>query len=593
MKKILIRLFIFMLLIIVSLPVTGINATQKTVSKNLQNYDFVPGELIVKLEDGIDFSNILLEELNEKYQVSSIEKIFKKHEGTNLDNIYSLKVPNEADILSITADYSSQTFFEYAEPNYLIELLGIPNDESFDLQWGLHNTGQVINHKKGTPDVDIDAPETWDIETGSSDITIAIIDTGVDYTHPDLADNIWTNDDEIPDNGIDDDDNGYIDDTIGWDYIGKIPMFPKPDNDPLDDFGHGTHCAGIASGIGNNGIGISGVSWNCKIMTLKTAGGLIGKVSVKGTAQAIAYATDNGADIISMSFAGTSPLSTIKDALDYAHEKDVVLIAGSGNNPLLDEYYPACYDIVIAVAATDFDDKIARFSTTGNWVDVAAPGVDIYSTMPTYFVTMNKFSFEMNYDFCEGTSMACPFVSGLAGLLLSYNPYYSSEEVRSIINGSCDWLKTGKLRPIGNGRINAHKALLLASGVTLPPDTPEITGPTHGRVGVEYTYHTSAVTDPEEDDIYYLFDWGDSTYTGWIGPYSSGTGGSATHRWFIQGIYEIRVKAKDSYGLESSWSDPLPVTMPRNKAINRPILNFLQYYPNLFPLIQKLLLFIN
>jgi len=589
MKKILIGFLIIMLLITISLPVVSSNIINRPIFNYIQNDDFVPGEFIVKLDEGIDFSNLLLEELNEKYIVSSIEKIFKNHEGTILNNIYSLKVPIESDILSIVADYSSKTFVKYAVPNYFLELLEIPNDESFDFQWGLHNTGQTIDYFTGTPDADIDAPEAWNIETGSPDITIAIIDTGVDYTHPDLADNIWTNEGEIPDNNIDDDDNGYIDDTMGWDFVGESPFFPKPDNDPLDSDDHGTHCAGIASGAGNNSVGISGVCWNCKIMPVKVAGGIIGFINLKGAAQGIAYATDNGADIISMSFGGRGHFPIIKDALDYAHEKDVVLVAGSGNIPFFRYIYPAAYDNVIAVAATDYDDKLADFSTTGTWVDVAAPGVAVYSTIPTYPVSMNKLFDEMDYDFKDGTSMACPFVSGLAGLLLSYNPDFSSDEIRSIIRSSCDWINTSKNRPIGNGRINAHKALLLASGVTNPPIKPEIFGPKNGKVGVEYTYNTSAVTDPEGDDIYYLFDWGDSTYSDWLGPFFSGESGSATNKWTRQGIFQIRVKARDSYGLESPWSDPLTLTMPRNKAVQ--YILFLKLL-DCFPLLEKLLLYL-
>jgi subtilisin family serine protease len=589
MKKKLVGFFIIFLLITVSFPIISSNSAKIVTYDDFQDYDFVPGELIVKFKEGIDFSNPLIEELNKKYQVSSIEKVFKNHKETILDNIYSLKFPIESDIFSIVADYSSKTFVKYAMPNYFLELLEIPNDESFDFQWGLHNTGQTIDYFTGTPDADIDAPEAWNIETGSPDITIAIIDSGIDYTHPDLADNIWVNEGEIPDNGIDDDNNGFIDDSIGWDFVGESPFSPKPDNDPLDSDGHGTHCAGIASGIGNNSVGISGVCWNCKIMPVKIVGGIIGIINPKGAAQGIAYAADNGADIISMSFGGRGHFPIIKDALDYAHEKDVVLVAGSGNIPFFRYIYPAAYENVIAVAATDYDDKLADFSTTGTWVDVAAPGVEIYSTMPTYPISVNKFFDDMNYDFCDGTSMACPFVSGLAGLLLSYNPDFSSDEIRSIIRSSCDWIKTNKNRPIGNGRINAHKALLLASGVTNPPDKPEIIGPKNGKVGVEYTYNTSAVTDPEGDDIYYLFDWGDGTYSDWLGPFFSGESGSAAHKWTIKGIFQIRVKARDSYGLESPWSDPLIVSMPKDKAVQNTL--FLELL-DCFSLLEKILLYL-
>jgi len=154
---------------------------------------------------------------------------------------------------------------------------------------------------------------------------------------------------------------------------------------------------------------------------------------------------------------------------------------------------------------------------------------------------------------------------------------------------SCDWINTSKNRPIGNGRINAHKALLLASGVTNPPDKPEIIGPKNGKVGVEYKYNTSAVTDPEGDDIYFLFDWGDGTYSDWLGPFFSGEIGSATHKWTRQGIFQIRVKARDSYGLESPWSDPLTVTMPKDKAVQNTL--FLELL-DCFPLLEKILLYL-
>ncbi len=555
-----------------------------------QNFEFVSGEFIVKFTE--DFKNYPsdINELNKKYQVSSMIKIFKNHENTILDNIYIFNVPEDSNILSIVDEYSSKPFVQYAEPNYLLSLFSTPNDKFFNKQYGLHNTGQEIwLGIYGTEDADIDAPEAWDIETGSQDVTIAIIDTGVDYTHPDLEGNIWINEEEIADNGIDDDNNGYIDDRIGWDFVGESISNPAPDNDPLDDYGHGTHCSGIASAVTDNGIGVAGTSWNCKIMCLRAAGTILGKLNSDAAVESIVYATDNGADVISMSWGSTSPKNSIKDALDYAYENNVVLIAASGNDPFSDKFYPAAYENVIAVAASDWDDNLALFSTYGDWVDVTAPGFRIYSTMPTYNVILNLFGMNKNYDFMDGTSMSCPMVAGLAGLLISYNLSLTNEEVRDFINTASDWINTDD--KIANGRINAHKALLIASGVSLPPNKPSIFGPTDGNKGTEYTYNTSANTDPDGDDLYYLFDWDDSTLSDWVGPFASGEKGSASHKWNKQGNYQIRVKARDSYGIESLWSDPLSVTMPRNKAIQTStFLNFLTGHLNLFPILHRLLL---
>jgi len=564
-------------------PVICENTIKNTNVDDIQNHEFIPGEFIVKLINNREISSPSIMILNEKHQVNSIQRVFKNSDNTILNNIYLFCVPEDADIISIVDDYSSCPDVEYAEPNGIFYLFGIPNDENFSKQWALQNTGQ----NGGTPDADIDAPEAWDIETGSLDITIAIIDSGVDYNHPDLSGNIWKNEDEIPNNGVDDDNNGFIDDIRCWDFC-------NDDNDPLDDSGHGTHCAGIAAAIGNNSIGIAGVCWNCKIMAIKgfDKNGLGWATDL---ANAIIYAADNGADVISMSWGNYNSTKIIHDAIDYAYSNGVVLAAAAGNI-LIDisrKYYPAAFDNVIAVAATDKNDYKASFSNYGDWVDVAAPGDEIYSTMPTYSVELNSapYFLSMNYDYLDGTSMACPMVAGLAALLLSYNPNLTPDEVRNIIHDSTDWINTDKY--IGNGRINAYKALLIESGVTVPPNKPDPPyGPTNGQTGTDYNY-TATTTDPDDDELYFLFSWGDGTYSGWVGPFVSGAFGIANHKWSNMGSFEIKVRARDSYGIESEWSEPLSVTMPKNKIINTPFMqllqNLLQDYPNLVPILQKII----
>ena len=307
---------------------------------------------------------------------------------------------------------------EYAEPNYVWHASAtLPNDPDFGLQWGLHNTGQT----GGTNDADIDAPEVWDLETGSSDVVIAVIDTGVDYNHVDLADNMWTNPGEIPGDAIDNDGNGYVDDVYGINSIGGS-------GDPMDDAAdvyHGTHCAGIIAGVGNNSTGITGVCWTAKIMALKflNEGGsgwtndaiecIEYMVNMKNT-----YGVN--VKVSSNSWGGGGYSTALEDAINLAGDSGIIFVASAGNagsNNDISPHYPDSYDClnIISVGASDHNDALAGFSQYGyNSVDVAAPGVSIWSAKEGD-----------DYQYLGGTSMAAPHVSGLAGLIFSNNPAYS------------------------------------------------------------------------------------------------------------------------------------------------------------------------
>ena len=279
MKHKIVEIFVCALMIVASvLPAAGTmnnrGNSESILFNDNNSVEFAPREIIVKLKKDASFSRSSLAALNERHQVYAFEKVFPNAEDTILDNIYRLHVPKGSNILSIVSDYASCPDVVYVEPNGVAHTCGIPDDTQFSNQWSLQNTGQVIRiqkqlgkitlkyHTSGTADADIDAPEAWDIETGNPDVVIAILDTGVDYTHPDLAVNIWNNTDENPGNSIDDDANGFIDDVMGWD-------FAYHDNDPKDGLGHGTACAGIAGAVSNNGIGIAGVCWNCTIMSVQ------------------------------------------------------------------------------------------------------------------------------------------------------------------------------------------------------------------------------------------------------------------------------------------------------------------------------------
>ncbi|MFC1855996.1 S8 family serine peptidase [Thermodesulfobacteriota bacterium] len=311
----------------------------------------------------------------------------------------------------------------------------------------------------GRPDSDIDAPEAWDITTGSSSIVVAVIDSGVDYNHQDLAANMWTNPGEIPGNGIDDDLNGHIDDIYGIDVFSN-------DSNPMDGFGHGTHCAGTIGAVGNNGIGVAGVAWNVQIMALKfmDSNGEGGNDAL--AVECIYYAIAMGANILSNSW-GTDLVSSgypaLEDAIETANEANILFVASAGNddghnNDGQYSVYPASFynENIISVAATDQDDYIAEFSNYGPYsVDVGAPGVGIYSCLPGN-----------SYAYLSGTSMAAPHVAGLAALVWSAFGLNNIDNigVKYQIMYYADPLASLTDRVQSGGRINAYKALSRLTG---------------------------------------------------------------------------------------------------------------------------------
>jgi subtilisin family serine protease len=456
-KKILEICICLILIIIIAPPTTGlISKWENEPTRVYRNTDtkFVPGEIIVKLKHDSIIRATSLQKLNKKYHVSACEKLFPNANGTILNAIYLLHVPIESDIVSIMQDYMVCPDVEYAEPNGFVTLCSLPNDANFSNQWYLHNTGQILSRGvSGTPDADIDAPEAWDLEKGRSDVVIAIIDTGIDYSHPDLVSKIWNNTDEIPNNGIDDDTNGYIDDVMGWNFYNNT-------NELKDYIGHGTMCAGVAGAATDNRIGIAGIGWNCTIMSVKETFFLM-EINWTAIAQGIRYATDNGADIISMSFGTFYPTFVVMDAVNYAYERGVFLCASAGNANAHLRSYPAAYNHVVAVAASNQNDERCTprdwgynfGSNYGHWVDIAAPGHLIYTTIPTYF----RQNYSGNYTYTMGTSFSCPLVAGVAALLLSVDTSLSPDEVKILLCKNVDPYHS--FRYIGTGRVNAYKAL--------------------------------------------------------------------------------------------------------------------------------------
>ena len=339
-------------------------------NQDTKRLKYVPGELLVKFRPAVSRH---LARATHRYFGSRAIKRFRR---INVDHI---KIPEGWSVEEALEIYQDDPDVEYAEPNYYRYATTTPNDTDFQELWGLHNTGQSVNGTSGTADADIDATEAWDITTGSSDVVVAVIDSGVDYNHQDLSTNIWTNPGEIAGNSIDDDSNGFVDDTRGWDFV-------NDDNDPIDSNDHGTHVAGTIAAVGNNSTGVTGVCWAAKIMVLRFLDAF-GSGDTANAISAIEYANAKGAHVINNSWGGGGFSQALKDAIDAS---SAVVVCSAGNdgtdNDGTTPDYPASYTSsnIIAVAATDQDDDLASFSNYGaTSVDVAAPGTNIYSSKPS------------------------------------------------------------------------------------------------------------------------------------------------------------------------------------------------------------------
>ncbi|HKW51772.1 MAG TPA: S8 family serine peptidase [Candidatus Eisenbacteria bacterium] len=354
-------------------------------------------------------------------------------------------------VLDAVRRYEHHPAIQFIEPNWMFHADVVPNDPLFPQQWALLNTGQT----GGTPGADIHATSAWDAQTGSADIVVAIVDTGTDYTHPDLAPNIWTNVHEIPGNGVDDDGNGLVDDVHGYDFLNSDP-------DPMDDSGHGTHVSGTVGAVGNNGIGVAGVAWNVKIMPLKFLDAS-GSGPASAAVECIEYAIQNGARILNLSWGGTDFSAALQLAIEDANAAGVVCVAAAGNSSVsLDQvpHFPASLAVpnVIAVASSTDRDELSAFSNFGRGtVPIAAPGSNIWSTF-----------LGGDYQSISGTSMATPHVSGALALLWSKFPRMPIAQLKTVLSGSADRVPALAGLTTTGGRLNVARML---EGIdTIPPD---------------------------------------------------------------------------------------------------------------------------
>ncbi|MEC8554359.1 MAG: Ig-like domain-containing protein [Planctomycetota bacterium] len=409
----------------------------------LEPTDYTQSEVVVRFNDDVDVPSLTPINLVEQRGVDNAYLSGPLGEGFRSDQqLFEIPVLPGQSVEELVEYYNGLEIIDFAEPNYRMESAAVPNDQFYGVLWGMEN---------------INAPSAWDTRTDSSSIVVGVIDSGVEYTHPDLVDNIWTNTGEIAGNGIDDDGNGFVDDFYGWD-------FENDDNDPTDTNGHGTHVAGTIGAKGNNSIGVTGVGWNASLMSLK----VIGTGTNADVARAIDYATDNGAKITNNSYgyAGTNVGGSrvISSAIGRAKNAGVLYVVAAGNSrsniPASDmdgnfNSWPAEYskvhDNVITVAAIDEGGAFASYSHWGDQsVQIAAPGTQIGSTYT-----------QGGYVYSSGTSMAAPHVAGAAALLWAEQPSFTYLQIKDAI---LDNTRAEHLDRVGNGVLDLGAAMAAIAG---------------------------------------------------------------------------------------------------------------------------------
>lgn len=435
---------------------------------------WAPDELIVKFIPGSSAS-----------QKSALISGFKIKDLTSIGaEVWHV---NGQPVEDAVAVLNGSPIVDYAEPNYLLHLVGIPGDSGFGMQWNMHNTGQTIDGVPGIADADIDAPEAWDLYTGSSSAVVAVLDTGVDYTHPDLAANIWHNVGEIAGNLIDDDANGYIDDVRGWNFY-------DGNNDVSDanvSYSHGTHCSGIIGAVGDNGEHVAGVNWDVTIMPVRCfspAGG----ATVDDVVNAIDYAVAMGADVINASFGFAEYALSLQLAIERAQAGNVFFVAAAGNDDrnidLALTFYPAGFatENIISVMATDNRDERPEFSNYGAMdVDIGAPGWNVPSTARGDTSKV-----------LSGTSMAAPHVSGAVAMLRGLSSDITVEQGKSLLlELGNDALPSLAGLCVSGGRLNLRK-LVEAPDATAPAQIADLAVGAIGSSWIELNWTATGDDGP-------------------------------------------------------------------------------------------------
>ncbi len=409
--------------------------------------EYAPNTALVKLQPGVTLAAGAMNAANaqsfnglmQRLGVSAVEPLFdsgaervtaaqaRSATNTGLEHLYRIQWNSAIGVEQAVAALSADAAVAYAEPDYIARPALAPNDPLFAQQWWAASTH---------------LPLAWDATTGALTVTIAVVDGGIDLDHPDLQSRLWTNPGEIADNGVDDDNNGFVDDFNGWDFV-------YASNNLQDENGHGTEVAGVAAATGSNGQGIAGVCWGCRIMPVKVMQPS-GVVNYSALARGIAYAAAKGAHVINLSVGGYADSKTLHTVIQDA-ALTAVIVAGAGNDSVATPFYPAAYPEVLAVAATDESGQRAALSNYGNWVDLAAPGVNIVTTFDggTWGAT-------------SGTSVAAPVVSGVAGLVKSLHPNWTSNQVAAHVRQTAAAIATGSAldaNGVGAGLVDAAGAV--------------------------------------------------------------------------------------------------------------------------------------
>jgi len=455
-----------------------------------------------------------LNELVSKYGIYKITKPFwAADDDPDLQRIYKVYFNDISKVNQFINELNEKNYIEYAEKVPITQLFITPNDPSYASQWFLTK---------------INAPNAWNVFNGNSNITIAIVDNAIQVTHTDLSANVWVNPGEIAGNGIDDDLNGFVDDINGYD-VADDDNNPNP---PNTTFNHGTHCAGDAAARTNNSTGVAAIGWNLKIIGVKCTRDAGSSSSVEAGYEGIIYAVRAKAKVISCSWGGTGSATSEQSVINYAWNKGCIIVCAAGNSNTSTPHYPAAYNNVFAVASSGSTDVKSPFSNYGSWVDITAPGENIYSTLPNN-----------TYGYMSGTSMATPLTAGLCGLVWAKNPSMSPQAVLNCITTTAANIYTisgnsayaGKL---GAGRIDAYQALLCAQSSTNNPPVANFTS-------------NKQVICPGQNIQFFDASYFSPTSWGWV--FQGGTPATATSSnpivsWSTPGTYSVQLTATNANG---------------------------------------------